>query len=100
MASRRKCVCCGTYGTNSFNPLDREHTKTRGSGGSNQSENVSDMCRIHHTEKGQKGVTYMADKYPNYKKWLLENGWHFDEYRRKWVNHDANKFIVKGEVRN
>lgn len=42
----------------------------------------------------------MANKYPRYKKWLLANGWEYDDYKKKWVNHEVNKFIVKGEVRN
>lgn len=93
-----KCVCqpCKNHGW----PIDREHTKTRGSGGSDSRENVSLMCRVHHTEKGMKGISYMAQTYPSYKKWLIDNGWQFDEFRKKWVNYGVNKFIVKGQVRN
>lgn len=80
--------------------MDREHTKTRGSGGSDDPGNVSIMCLFCHDEKGKMGITHMANKYPRYKKWLLANGWEYDEYKKKWVNHEVNKFIVKGEVRN
>jgi 5-methylcytosine-specific restriction endonuclease McrA len=84
--SKAQCVCCGHNG--SYYPLDREHTKTRGSGGTDDEWNVSIMCRKCHTEKGSKGLSHMANKYPNYKKWLLEMGWNYDEFLKKWVRYE------------
>jgi hypothetical protein len=79
------CVCCHHNGSSYL--LDREHTKTRGAGGSDEDWNVSIMCRKCHTEKGMKGINYMANKYPNYKKWLINNGWEICPLRKKWVHN-------------
>ena len=76
------CVCCGHNG--SFYPLDYEHTKTKASGGADDDSNVSIMCRKCHTEKGMKGIKWMANKYPNYKKWLIDNGWEMCGVYKKW----------------
>lgn len=76
------CICCGHNG--SFYPIDREHTKTKGSGGSDLPNNVSLMCRKCHTLKGMKGVLYMSLKYPSYKNWLEKNGWELCPIRNKW----------------
>lgn len=76
------CVCCGHNG--SFYPLDYEHTKTKASGGANDDSNVSVMCRKCHTEKGMKGISYMANNYPSYHAWLKSNGWFFCNFMRKW----------------
>lgn len=85
MTESKYCVCCGHDG--SFYPIDREHTKTKGSGGSDESFNVSYMCRKHHVEKGMKGITYMANKYPSYHRWLVENGWEFSDFLKKWCRY-------------
>lgn len=64
------CLCCGTIiGTHA------EHVKTKGSGGKDELDNVMPICLIHHNEKNWKGRIHMSEKYPDYKKWLLDNGW-------------------------
>lgn len=77
------CEVCGHDG--SFYPLDPDHVKTRGSGGSDEAYNIMTLCRKHHQEKGNRPITYMANKYPRYKKWLLDNRWTFDELLNKWI---------------
>jgi|SRR5690554_624522 len=84
------CVACGAPDT-SFNPLDPDHVKTFGAGGENAPWNIMTLCRIHHQDKGSKGVNFMANQFPNYKKWLIDNGWEFDEFRGKWVRYEVNQ---------
>lgn len=81
------CEVCKEAGT-SFNPLDIDHVKTFGSGGKNESWNLMTLCRRHHTEKGAKGISWMAENYPNYKEWLIENGWEVEGLRSKWVRYE------------
>lgn len=57
------CVICGSLG-------ERDHVVTRGSGGGDEETNIIWLCRIHHTLRHQKGVVWLADKYPAYKKIL------------------------------
>ena len=61
-----------------------DHVKTRGSGGPDIPRNKMPICFGGHTEKGQKGVGYMAAKYKSYKKWLLDAGWSICAYTDKW----------------
>jgi len=77
------CEACGHNG--SFYPLDPDHVKTKGSGGSDEAYNIMTLCRKHHVEKGNKGTSHMAETYPNYKKWLLDNGWVFNNFLNKWI---------------
>lgn len=80
-----RCV----IGDDCFGPLDPDHVKTLASGGKNVAQNIMTLCRAHHVEKGQKGIIHMAEKYPQYKKWLLENDWEFDTFRGKWVRYET-----------
>lgn len=75
-----RCVICGKHG------CDPEHTKTKKTGGPDLPHNISHMCRRHHQEKGNKGISHMAEKYPEYKNWLISNGWYLCDVRNKWVN--------------
>lgn len=86
LREKTNCICCGHDGY--FYPLDYEHTKTKGSGGTDDDWNVSVMCRKCHNEKGNKGPTYMANKFPSYKKWLLENSWEFNDFLNKWIRYE------------
>jgi hypothetical protein len=85
MIAKEFCICCGHNG--SFYPLDYEHCLTRKAHPelAEDHRNISVMCRRCHTEKGMKGVKYMAEKYPTYKAWLIEKGWRLCEVRNKWV---------------
>lgn len=79
---KTNCICCGHNG--SFYPLDREHTKTRGSGGDDSESNVTIMCRRCHQMKNNKGIDWLANKFPTYKAWLLDKGWEFCDIKKKW----------------
>lgn len=78
----KRCVICHRYG------CDPDHTKTKGSGGSDSYANIIHLCRVHHIEKGQKGITFMANKYHGYRNALVARGWEFDEVRQKWVCYE------------
>lgn len=38
----------------------------------------------------QKGMVFMANKYPSVKKWMIEHGWFFCEFVGKWRRMDSN----------
>lgn len=42
------------------------------------------VCQIHHNEFHSKGTFHMANKYPNVKNWLENNGWFYDEFIKKY----------------
>lgn len=72
-------------------PLDPDHVKTLASGGANKDFNIMTLCRKHHQEKGQKGIIHMAEKYYQYKLWLIRNGWEFEEFKRKWTHENTQE---------
>lgn len=84
----KRCVPCGHNG--SFYPLDPEHLYTRKARPelANHPLNIMTVCRKCHVEKGNKGMVHMANKYPNYKAWLIKNGWEFNEFLKKWVLYE------------
>lgn len=47
------------------------------------------LSRTIHTEMHSRGLVYMALKYPNIKIWLLNKGWEYDDYVKKWRHKDA-----------
>lgn len=81
-----RCTACGHNG--SFYPLEIDHVKTRGSGGNDDASNCITYCRACHILKGQKGLNYMATKFPSVKEWLISNGWEYNSFLNKWVLND------------
>lgn len=41
--------------------------------------NLMPLCRACHRERHDTSVNRMADKYPSYRIWLVENDWYFDK---------------------
>lgn len=78
------CVICGHSGK--YFQLDVDHVKTLASGGKDEPFNLMTLCRICHIEKGSKPISEMANKYPNYRQWLLKNNWYFEF--GKWRNNE------------
>ena len=84
------CVICrsreGTHG---------EHVKTKKSCGSDEKadhiNNVMPICLQHHEQKNRMGINFMAETYPEYKKWLISHGWVFE--LGKWRNYELEKII-------
>jgi len=70
-------VCDSTYQTVA------DHIKTNGSGGSDDVWNLMPLCFDCHDEKGRTSVRIMAERYLQYKNWLIRNGWEID-YFGKW----------------
>lgn len=64
--------------------FDRHHWKSKRSGGPDESWNLMPLARIYHVECHKLGATTFANKYPAVKKWLIDNGWVFDEFLKKW----------------
>lgn len=81
---KERCLVCGHDG--SYQPLDYEHVLTRGSHPELKDEprNIMVLCRRCHILKGNKGVKFMADHFPQYKSWLISNGWYICELTNKW----------------
>jgi hypothetical protein len=81
---QKYCLVCGHDG--SYHPLDPDHVATQKARPDliDNPKNIMTLCRLHHTMKGAKGISFMCEKFPVYKQWLLDNGWTFDEFDKKW----------------
>lgn len=79
------CISCGLEGENQ---TCWHHLKTRGSGGSDDGQNLISTCFRCHANYHQKGTEWMANKYPSVKEWLLKNDWWFEEYATKWKHKE------------
>lgn len=73
-----RCIISGAV-----NP-DKHHVKTRKSGGTDDIWNLCPLARKYHTEIHQIGTTTFAEKYPQFKNWLIANGWVFNDFLKKW----------------
>jgi len=62
------CNICGKPG-----PSDVHHLTTRGAGGNDTLENLLVLCRKHHVEIHQVGLTKFSWKYPKFKEWLTKH---------------------------
>ena len=69
-------------------PNDPSHCKSKGSFGDDVSWNICPLRHDLHVELHKLGATTFANKYPKYKDWLVNNGWQFDEFLKKWVHND------------
>lgn len=63
------CLVCGR--TN----VDRCHIKTKGSGGSDQDQNIMLLCREHHVEQHKIGVITFIEKHPQVMAYIETMGW-------------------------
>lgn len=83
------CVCCGI---NSKGMSCLHHLLTRGAWPELQLKpfNLIPVCQEHHNEFHSKGITYMADKYGDVNRWLLDNGWYVLELKKRWWHDGAN----------
>lgn len=79
--SEMPCVISGAPG-----PNDPSHVKSRGSFGDDVAYNICPLAHRYHVELHKIGAVTFANKYPAYKKWLLDNGWTFDEFLQKWTH--------------
>lgn len=58
------CICCLKI------PSDPDHVTTRGAGGGDTADNVWPLCREHHNERHNKGLSHMVNKYASCLTWL------------------------------
>ena len=63
-----KCIICG------ISPSDPDHIKHRGSGGEDTPINLWPLCRSHHIERHQIGLTRFTQKYPQALRELIKRG--------------------------
>lgn len=54
---------CEIYNTECRGGIDKHHIKSRGAGGSNEPDNLINLCRFHHTEVHGIGRWTFAKKY-------------------------------------
>lgn len=76
-----KCVVSG-----SAPPNDPHHIRSRGAFGDDVAWNVVPLTRELHQEFHKIGIETFANKYDNFKKWLLTNGWTFES--GKWRHYE------------
>lgn len=64
----QSCVACGKIG-----PNDAHHVTSRGAGGGDTWNNLMPLCREHHAQWHQEGISRML-KYPRLRSWLYLHG--------------------------
>lgn len=47
--------------------------------------NKMPLCKTHHVMIHSLGTNGMIAKYSKVKFWLIDNGWRFDDFKKKWV---------------
>ncbi len=77
--SQMPCAITGTPG-----PNDPHHVKSKKSGGPELPWNLCPLKHELHREFHNIGINTFANKYPKFKTWLLDRGWTWDEFRKKW----------------
>jgi len=78
------CVVCGRQGEGLVT-FDHILTQKAHPEYKYEPNNLMPVCLVHHNEKGAKGVSWMANKYPQYKKWLSRRSWEFCELKQTWI---------------
>ena len=67
MSIWRKMLTCRVEGCRNSVDFRGHHNKSRGSSGSDGPWNRIPICRMHHTELHQTGLTKFLEKYPEMK---------------------------------
>lgn len=75
-----RCASCGRPP-----PCDIDHIRSIGAGGDNSEWNTWALCRWCHTEKHAYGLTRFVDSRPHLAILLVDKGWEFDGYKKKWI---------------
>lgn len=76
-----QCILCA-------NPATPAHIKGRGAFGDDVESNMAPLCGQHHTTQGLRGMNTFANENPKFKEWLINNGWQFDEFVKKWRQYN------------
>lgn len=80
----KPCLLCGAM-------ADPHHVKTKKSGGDDVESNLVPLCRKHHSETHNLGVTTFANKHSKFKDWLIANGWELNTFNNKWQRDAEEK---------
>lgn len=79
------CQICGV-----LEDLDRCHIRSKGAGGTWDDYNIILMCRKMHQIQHALGWNRFIKLHPAVGLILIEKGWYYDEYKKKWA-YEANK---------
>jgi len=82
----KPCICCKV-----IDGTGAHHVAHRGGGGHDTLDNMVPVCLEHHT-KGKdnfhnRTVGEMAEKFPRFKRWLINNGWEKHIYKDHWIKN-------------
>ena len=79
--SQMPCVISGAPG-----PNDPHHLSSKGAMGGDVEWNIVPLKHELHQEFHKIGFVTFANKHPKFKEWLIEKGWTFDDFRKKWFH--------------
>lgn len=82
-----RCVVCGDRYP------DPHHVKSKKSGGDDVRENLMPLCRLHHRECHDKGLTKFSSKYEKSKFWLLSYDYEFNNILMRWIRTNKGGYI-------
>lgn len=74
-----RCIVTGCPGA------DLHHVLSRGAGGSDHEKNLMALQHRLHVEVEMIGLVRFAQKYPEAKFWLLNNGWEWISQLMTWI---------------
>ena len=60
------------------------HLKTKGSGGNDEYRNLMALCRMHHSEVHQVGLTTFVKKY-DLQNYMIDKEWSYGSLLNKWI---------------
>ncbi len=63
---------------------DVHHLFTVGHRGDDVEWNLVPLAHIFHRELHDSSIDDMAEKYPRFLSWLIDNQWYFDNVMKKW----------------
>lgn len=74
----RPCIICGRSGVG-HHEISRRY-------GHDIPQNLVALCQHHHQQRHARGQMHMVENYMEYKNWLEENGWEYDDLLKKYTN--------------
>lgn len=79
------CEVCGFY-----HGSTPHHVQSVKSGGTNDEWNIIPLCLRCHGEIHTIGRSTFAKKYPQFRSWLIKNGWEYDKFFNKWFHRKSS----------
>lgn len=86
--SNEPCICCGL---DAPDMVAYHHEKSQKAFPEHKEKiwNKIPLCLIEHNMCHNKGTYFVAEKYPNLKRWLLDNGWYVCILMKRWEHDNA-----------